>query len=79
MLHGGAPVWGSKLQTVTALSTTKAEEYAAGKAARTAIFLSRLLLDMQHPVGPPHDVLSPGVLIYGDNQAARSLLKERQF
>ena len=50
VLHGGAVAWGSKLQTVTALSTTEAEVYAAGKAARVAIFLSRLLTDMQHPV-----------------------------
>jgi transposase InsO family protein len=79
VLHGGAVAWGSKLQTVTALSTTEAEVYAAGKAARVAIFLSRLLTDMQHPVGPSRDILSPAILIYGDNQAALCLLKERRL
>ena len=37
-LYGGAVAWGSKLQSVTALTTTEAEVIATGAAGRDAIF-----------------------------------------
>jgi hypothetical protein len=78
-LYGGAVAWGSKLQSVTALSTTEAEVIAAGAAARVAIFLYRLLSDLQQWVGPARDPHSKTLLILGDNQAALCLLKERRL
>ena len=73
-LCGGAVAWGSKLQSVTALSTTEAEVIAAGAAARVAIFLYRLLSDLQLPVGPARDPTSTTMLVLADNQAALCLL-----
>ena len=37
-LYGGAVAWGSKLQSVTSLTTTEAEVIAAGAAGRVVFF-----------------------------------------
>ena len=45
-LYGGVVVWGSKLQSVTNLRTTKADVVVADAAARVAIFLYWLFTDL---------------------------------
>ena len=71
--------WGSKLQSVTALSTTEAEVIAAGATARVAIFLYMLLSDLQQSEGPARYPFRTTLLTFGDNQAALCLLKERRL
>ena len=66
--------WGSKLQSVTALSTTEAEIHASRKTARPAIFLTRFLDELQRLYGPPPQN-SLTVLILGYNKDALTLLK----
>jgi hypothetical protein len=43
-LHGGAVLWGSKLQPVVAASTAEAEYIAAAHAAKEALWLRKIFL-----------------------------------
>ena len=62
MMAGGAVAYRSKTQTVTALSSTEAEFFAAVGAAKVILFLRSVLkelcIEMQEPT-----------LIYKDNEA----------
>ena len=63
----GAPVsWRSKRQSVVALSSTEAEYIAAANAAREAIYLRKLLADMEFPQ-------EETTVVYEDNQGAIKL------
>lgn len=66
-IGGGAVSWSSKVQPTVALSTAEAEYMAASSAAREALWLRKLMIDLGRPcVGP--------VLINCDNQATLKLL-----
>ena len=65
---GGAIVYRSKTQSVTALRSTEAEFYAAVTAAKTARFLQSLLSELGFPQLEP----TP---IYKDNQPAINIIK----
>jgi len=67
-LNGAAVAWASKTQATVAASTTEAEYIAAAVGAREALWLAQLLRDI--------GVLAAGsVQMYGDNQAALTLIK----
>ena len=67
MLAGGAIAWRSKIQSTTALSSTKAEFYAVVSATKVCLFLPRVLNCLgQHPTGPN--------LIYEDNKACINVI-----
>jgi len=61
--HGGAVLWGSKLQPLVTISTAEAEYVAAAYAAREAVWLGRAAVDLQLL-----DVAS--VVLKCDNQSA---------
>ena len=70
----GAPIsHSSKLQSILALSTCKAEYVAMCKAGKEAVWLSYLLSEMGY-----HQQRSP-VLLYVDNQGAIQLAKNPKF
>jgi len=68
MLHGGAITWCSKRQPTVAVSTTEAEYMAASQAVKEALWLRKLMVDLEVPV-------CGGVNILADNQSAIKLLK----
>lgn len=68
LLGASAIVWGSKKQDIVALSTTEAEYIAATTAACQAVWLKRLLSDLEIVVYNP-------VTIWCDNQSAISIAK----
>ena len=70
MLASGAIAWRSKTQSTTALSSTKAEFYAAVSAAKVCLFLRHILTCLQQsPSGP--------TLIYEDNKACINVVNAR--
>lgn len=66
-LLGGAISWSSKLQPTVALSTAEAEYMAAASAVKEALWLRKLIIDLEYGNSHP-------VLIRCDNQAALKLL-----
>jgi len=71
----GAPVsWKSSKQTSVALSTAEAEYMSLTLAAQEAIWLNRLLADLQSQKEP----FKPAI-IYEDNQSAIYMTKNLQF
>jgi len=66
VLYGGAVSWQSKRQPTVAASTTEAEYQAAAAAVREALWLRKLLSDL--------DISCGTVCIQADNQAAIKLL-----
>jgi hypothetical protein len=66
VLYGGAISWQSKRQPTVAASTTEAEYQAAAAAVREALWLRKLLSDL--------DISCGTVCIQADNQAAIKLL-----
>ena len=62
MLAGGAIVYISKTQTVTALSSTEAEFYAELAAAKQALYIRSILNDILHSPNEP-------TTIYEENEA----------
>ena len=62
MMAGGAVAYRSKTQTVTALSSTEAEFFAAVGAAKVILFLQSVLHELQIEMQEP-------TLIYEDNEA----------
>ena len=76
-LYGDAVAKGSRLQSVTDLSTTEGKDIAAGAAPSAAIFLYWHFTDLQKPVGPARDPMSNTLLVLGDNQAVLFLLEKR--
>jgi hypothetical protein len=67
MLNGGAISWSSRRQQTVAASTTEAEYMAASAAVKEALWLRKLLSDLQ--------LLTRPVNINADNQSAIKLLK----
>jgi len=65
-LHGGAISWGSKVQPTVAASTMEAEYMAAAVAAKEAVWLRRLLGELQERPPPVH--------VRCDNQSALKLI-----
>jgi len=72
ILYGGAISWSSKQQRTVATSTAEAEYMAAAACVKEAVWLRGLLCDLN-----VCDV-SDAQLLYTDNQAALSLLKNPQ-
>lgn len=67
IMNGGAITWQSKRQPTVAVSTTEAEYMAAAAAIKEALWLRKLLIDLQ---------LDPGAMIIkADNQSAIKVLK----
>jgi hypothetical protein len=67
-LHGGAVLWGSKLQSVVATSTAEAEYIAAAYAAKEALWLRKVLSDVYGHVSP--------IVLHCDNQSALHLMTQ---
>ena len=67
LLNGGVISWSSRLQPTVAASTTESEYMAAFGAVKEALWLRKLMNDL--------DVHTKTIKIYGDNQAALKLLK----
>jgi hypothetical protein len=61
--------WGSRKQSVIALSTCEAEYYALTEGAKEAIHLKRLLWEIQHQIPLPDDVKLDAVTLFCDNQS----------
>ena len=70
MLAGGAIAWRSKTQSVTALSSTEAEFYAAVSAAKCCLFIRHVLNCLQYPPTGP-------TIIYEDNEACINVVNSR--
>ena len=67
IMNGGAISWSSKRQPTVAVSTTEAEYMAAAQAVKEALWMRKLMLDLN---------LSGGTIsIKADNQSAIKLLK----
>lgn len=66
-LNGGAISWSSRRQQTVAASTAEAEYMAASYAAKEAMWLRKLAMDL--------NLKCETTLIYGDNQAAITLVK----
>jgi hypothetical protein len=71
-LGAGAITWSSKKQKSVALSSTEAEYMALTQAVKEAIWLNRLLEDLDHKA-------SGGVPILVDNQSCIALAKNPEF
>ena len=72
---GGGPVsWRSRKQTCVALSTAEAEYMSLTLAAQEAIWLNRLLAELQSQLEP-----SKPATLYEDNQSAICMTKNPQF
>ena len=67
-INGGAITWSSRRQQTVAASTTEAEYMAAAAATKEALWLRKLMGDLQKPVST--------VKIQADNQGAIKLLEE---
>jgi hypothetical protein len=68
---GGAVSWSSKRQPTVAMSTTEAEYMAAAHCIKEALWIRKLLDDLQLP--------NPAIVIQCDNQGAIKLLKNPVF
>ena len=75
LLYGGAVSWTSKRQQSIALSSSEAEYMAQTQASKEAIWLSRLLSELDVGFRLP----KPPVLIKADNQGAIALTKDPRF
>jgi len=67
MLNGGVISWSSRLQATVAVSTAEAEYMAAAQAVKEALWLRKLMADL--------DLGTEAVHLFGDNQSALKLLK----
>jgi len=66
---GGAPIlWGSKLQTETALSTMLAEYIALSNSMRELIPIKRLVAEVTDAFKVPQDNLTKVVQVWEDNE-----------
>ena len=70
--NGGAITWGSKKQTVIALSSTEAEYVALSEASREAMWL-------RHLYGELGFIQKEPILILGDNDGSIAMAKNPQF
>ena len=75
LLYGGAVSWSSKRQQSIALSSCEAEYMAQTQATKEAIWLTRLLSELDIGFGLP----TKPILIRADNQGAIALTKDPRF
>ncbi len=75
MLYGGPISWSSKRQQSIALSSCEAEYMAQTQAAKEAIWMARLLSELDIGLGLP----TKPVQIKADNQGAIALTKDPRF
>ena len=75
LLYGGAVSWTSKRQQSIALLSCEAEYMAQTQATKEAIWLTRLLSELDIGYGLP----TKPVLIKADNQKAIGLTKDPRF
>jgi transposase InsO family protein len=76
-LGSGAISWSSKRQSSTALSSCEAEYIGQTQATKEAIWLRRLLKELQ--IAEEEGQAPAATIIYGDNQGAIALAKNPQF
>lgn len=76
-LGSGAISWSSKRQSSTALLSCEAEYIGQTQATKEAIWLRRLLKELQIAEGEGQAPVA--TIIYGDNQGAIALAKNPQF
>lgn len=76
-LGSGAISWSSKRQSSTAISSCEAEYIGQTQATKEAIWLRRLLGELQVADTEGHAPVA--TIIYGDNQGAIALAKNPQF
>ena len=74
MLSGAGISWQSRKQTSVALSSAEAEYVALSSAVQEAIWLKRLIVELDKETGQ-----TEATVIYEDNQAAISLAKNPQY
>ena len=67
MMAGGAVVYRSKTQAVTALSSTEAEFFAAVAVAKVILYLRSVLRELHFPMTAP-------TTIYEDNEACINIV-----
>src|SRR5271168_2816069 len=72
MINGGAVSWSAKRQEIISLSTTESEYIAATYAAKEALWLRQLILQL-------FGILLPATPLFCDNQSAIALAKEHQY
>ena len=71
-MAGGPVTWSSQRQRLVTLSTTESEYAAAATAAKEAIWIRKLLSDIEYRC-------ETGTLLYVDNQSAIKLAKNPEF
>ena len=76
-LGSGAISWSSKRQSSTALSSCEAEYIGQTQATKEAVWLRRLLVELQVAEEEGHAPIA--TVIYGDNQGAIALTKNPEF
>ena len=72
LAQGGAIVWGSKKQTLIALSTTEAEYAALARCTRECIWLRKLYAELGYRQKGPTNIMT-------DSEGARALAYNPQF
>jgi hypothetical protein len=72
MINGGAVSWSAKRQEIISLSTTESEYIAATYAAKEALWLRQLILQI-------FGVSLNPTTLFSDNQSAIALTKEHQY
>jgi hypothetical protein len=72
MINGGAVSWSAKRQEIISLSTTESEYIAATYAAKEALWLRQLILQI-------FGINLDATTLFSDNQSAIALTKEHQY
>ena len=72
LIHGGAVSWSAKRQEIIALSTTEAEYVAITHAAKEALWLRSLILQL-------FELKLDSTTLFSDNQSAIELTKDHQY
>jgi hypothetical protein len=72
MINGGAVSWSAKRQEIISLSTTESEYIAATYAAKEALWLRQLILQI-------FGIKLDATTLFSDNQSAIALTKEHQY
>ena len=72
MINGGAVSWSAKRQQIISLSTTESEYIAATYAAKEALWLRQLILQL-------FGIILDATTLFSDNQSAIALTKEHQY
>ena len=72
LVNGGAVSWSAKRQELISLSTTESEYIAATYAAKEALWLRQLILQL-------FGIILDATTLFSDNQSAIALTKEHQY